>query len=402
MDIQAIKGNTNILQIAEELGIQIDKNTKRARCPFHEDKTPSLQFSESKQIATCFSSKCTAGTMDVIELVKRKNNWELPQTLNFLQGNTTEPQLEPTTPKISDEERILLLTQLFETFERSFLASKPAKDYAESRKLNHKTLQTGYNTATFHHTINLPKNADKAKELLAKYEQLGIIKQHQSNNYTVFGKGCLVFPLKNEKNQIVSFYFREIDNNKSNKHYYLKNRQGLYPNYPPAETKTIIITECIIDSISLKQSVSNDFTILANYGTEGGKEQTEAIEKLQELQEIIIFFDGDEAGKKGAEKLANQLQKENLVIKIVQTPENEDINSLLQEHDSEVFNHLLDNSIPFSFQLNEIEKPTEQPKTNNLLSFNLKGNLLKSEESLKVTIEVINLETGRKLTDKVE
>jgi len=407
MDIQAIKGNTNILQIGEELGIQIDKNTKRACCPFHEDKTPSLQFSESKQIATCFSSKCTAGTMDVIELVKRKNNWELPQTLNFLQGKTIEAPLEPNQPIISEEERILLLTQLFETFERSFLASKPAKDYAESRKLNHKIVQIGYNTATFHHTTNLPKDTEKAKELLSKYEQLGIIKQHQSNNYTVFGKGCLVFPLRNEKNQIVSFYFREIDPpaggqaTKPNKHYYLKNRQGLYPNYPTSETQKLIITECIIDSISLKQSVSNDFTILANYGTEGGKEQTEAIEKLQELQEIIIFFDGDEAGKKGAEKLANQLQKENLVIKIVQTPENEDINSLLQGHDSEILNHLLDNSIPFSFQLKE-EKPTEQPKTNNLLSFNLKGNLLKSEESLKVTIEVINLETGRKLTDKVE
>ena len=84
MDIQAIKGKVNIFQIAEELGITIDKNTKRACCPFHNDKTPSLQFSESKQIATCFSSKCTAGTMDVIELVKRKNNWDLPQTLTFL------------------------------------------------------------------------------------------------------------------------------------------------------------------------------------------------------------------------------------------------------------------------------------------------------------------------------
>ena len=418
MDIQAIKGNANILQIGEELGIQIDKNTKRACCPFHDDKTPSLQFSESKQIATCFSSKCTAGTMDVIELVKRKNNWELPQTLNFLQGNNTQATPEPTKLQISEEERILLLTQLFETFERSFLASKPAKDYAESRKLNHKIVQIGYNTATFHHTVNLPKDAEKAKELLSKYEQLGIIKQHQGNNYTVFGKGCLVFPLRDEKNQIVSFYFREIDDSKPNKHYYLKNRQGLYPNFPPAETQKLIITECIIDAISLKQSlqqvqdksVSNDYTILANYGTEGGKEQTEAISQLENLQEIIIFFDGDEAGTKGslrlgsvlAQKLANQLQKENLSIKIVETPENEDINSLLQGHDLEIFYHLLENSTPFSFQLNEDEKSKEQPKPNSILSLQLKGNLLKSEESLKVTIEVINLETGRKLTDKVE
>ena len=400
MDIQAIKGNTNIFQVAEELGIQIDKHTKRACCPFHNDKTPSLQFSEFKQIATCFSSKCSAGTMDVIELVKRKNNWDLSQTLNFLEDKTGSVKLEPQKTIISEEERILLLTQLFEFFERGFIGSKPAKDYAESRKLNHKVLQIGYNSGTFHHSVNLPQ--DKKNELIGKYEELGLLKKFNSG-YSVFGKGCLVFPLRNEKNQIVSFYFREIDKTKKNKHYYLKNRQGLYPNYPQRETKSIIITESIIDAITLKQSVSNEFTVLANYGTEGGKEQTEVIEKLENLKEITIFFDGDEAGKKGAEKLATQLQKEHLTINIVQTPENEDINGLLEGHEPKIFNHLLESADTF-FSSNE-KQPTEikkeQPKQ-QVLQLRLKGNLLKSEDSLKVTIEAENLETGKKLRDKIE
>jgi DNA primase catalytic core len=412
MDIQVIKGNTNIFQIAEELGITIDKNTKRACCPFHDDKTPSLQFSESKQIATCFSSKCSAGTMDVIELVKRKNNWDLPQTLTFLQGRTGLVPLEPQKPIISQEERILLLTQLFETFERAFLASKPAKDYAESRKLNHKLLQIGYNSGTFHHSVNLPQ--DKKNELIGKYEEIGLLKKFNSG-HNVFGKGCLVFPLRNDKNQIVSFYFREIDDTKPIKHYYLKNRQGLYPNYPPAETKSIIITESIIDAVSLKQNLSNDYIILANYGTEGGKEQTESIEKLENLQEITIFFDGDEAGKKGALRLssvlAENLQSANLqpVIKIVQTPENEDINGLLEGHEPEIFNHLLESASSFFLSI-EKKKNDSSDKANGsavkpkqqILQLTLKGNLLKSEESLKVTIEAENLETGRKLRDKVE
>ena len=418
MDIQAIKGNTNIFQVAEELGIQIDKHTKRACCPFHNDKTPSLQFSESKQIATCFSSKCSAGTMDVIELVKRKNNWDLSQTLNFLEDKTGSVKLEPQKTIISEEERILLLTQLFEFFERGFIGSKPAKDYAESRKLNHKVLQIGYNSGTFHHSVNLPQ--DKKNELIGKYEELGLLKKFNSG-YSVFGKGCLVFPLRNEKNQIVSFYFREIDKTKKNKHYYLKNRQGLYPNYPRKETESIIITESIIDAITLKQSVSNEFTVSANYGTEGGKEQTEAIEKLENLKEITIFFDGDEAGKKGAEKLATQLQKEHLTIKIVQTPENEDINGLLEGHPSvdghgnlEIFNHLLESADTF-FSSNE-KQSTENKKNDSsdkanssavkprtqVLQLRLKGNLLKSEDSLKVTIEAENLETGKKLRDKIE
>jgi DNA primase len=424
MDIQAIKGKVNIFQIAEELGITIDKNTKRACCPFHNDKTPSLQFSESKQIATCFSSKCTAGTMDVIELVKRKNNWDLPQTLTFLneklgsQSNSNAVLISKNL--ISEDERILILTQLFEFFERGFICSKPAKDYAESRKLNHKLIQIGYNSGTFHHSVNLSQ--DKKNELIGKYEELGLLKKFNSG-YSVFGKGCLVFPLRNEKNQIVSFYFREIDPDKSSKHYYLKNRQGLYPNYPQKETKSIIITESVIDAVSLKQSVSNDFTILANYGTEGGKEQIETIEKLESLKEITIFFDGDEAGKKGALKIAEELQKKSEIcnlqfaIKIVQTPENEDINGLLEGHPSvdvhgnlEIFNHLLESAKldsrlqderPLTLK-EEVKNKSLNLESSSLLSLKLKGNLLKSEESLKVTIEAENLETGKKLRDKIE
>lgn len=76
MDIQALKNKLDIIEIAHSLGIKTDKNLK-ALCPFHGEKTASLQFSREKQICTCFSSKCTAGTMDVVELVKKYKGWEL-------------------------------------------------------------------------------------------------------------------------------------------------------------------------------------------------------------------------------------------------------------------------------------------------------------------------------------
>ena len=71
MEIQELKRHLDILEVAEGLGIKADKHHK-ALCPFHDDKKPSLQLSQEKQIATCFSSNCDAGTMDVVDLVKRK------------------------------------------------------------------------------------------------------------------------------------------------------------------------------------------------------------------------------------------------------------------------------------------------------------------------------------------
>ena len=122
--------------------------------------------------------------------------------------------------------------------------------------------------------------------------------------HSVFGKGCIVFPLRNPENKIVSFYFREVNPNKKNKHYYLKDRQGLYPKYPKQDTKKLILTECIIDAVSLAQHIK-DYEILANYGTEGSREQLKAIQNLPLLEELIIFFDGDSSGQRGAEKNSN-------------------------------------------------------------------------------------------------
>ena len=69
----------------------------------------------------------------------------------------------------------------------------------------------------------------------------------------------------------------------------------MYPNYPPAETQILILTESIIDSATLQKYT--DFETLALYGTNGlTSEHFKAITKLENLQEIILFLDGDQAG----------------------------------------------------------------------------------------------------------
>ncbi|HUH73687.1 MAG TPA: CHC2 zinc finger domain-containing protein [Chitinophagales bacterium] len=266
MDIKALKSQLEITHIAEQLGIRVGKNDK-SLCPFHDDKSPSLQFSRDKQIATCFSSNCNAGTMDVVELVKRKENWDLPQTLKWLEeqaGIYPSKQAEvkseikkevsaQVATEITESERIEILSQLFQLFERSFIASSTAKSYAESRNIDPSSISIGYNTGNFHQSIYLKEDRET---MLKKYIALGLLSTGHIG-YKAFGKGCLVFPLKNENGQIVSLYFRETDPNKSTKHYYLKNRQGLYPGYPKKDTQTLILTESIIDTITLHQNYSS-------------------------------------------------------------------------------------------------------------------------------------------------
>lgn len=268
----------------------------------------------------------------------------------------TKPQ-QPKEPGISDQERIKTLTNLFEVFTSSFVSSGKPQEYLKGRNLDPRKIKAGYNIGQFHHAINLPEGETEKYQKL--FENLGLLKKVNSG-YSVFGKGCVVFPLRNKQNQIVSFYYRETDSTKENQHYYLKNRQGLYPSYPKRETKKLILTESIIDTETLLQSpeITQEYELLSCYGTEGIKEQLEAIKELEELQEVVIFFDGDKPGKEGAEKLAKMILaiKPNIKIKIVQTPDEEDINSLTESHSREILSHLIKESKPFFFSL---ETPKE-------------------------------------------
>ena len=316
MDIQLLKSRLDIIAVAHELGIEVGKSDK-ALCPFHDDKIPSLQFSREKQICTCFSSGCGAGTMDVVALVQKKNDWSLPETLKWLQMQSGE--IERTVePSISLAKRIELLENLFPTFTRSFAHVELAKQYVQNRGLDASKMQLGYNLGKFH----------RGSKEIADYEKLGLLKKCKTG-YLSFGKGCLVFPLKNEADQITGLYFRETDTSKAVQHYYLKNRSGLYPHYPKAAR--IVLAESIIVAETIRQHTNCE--VLACYGTEGTAEQLQALKNHEALKEVIIFFDGDLPGREGAEKLQNQLEKlpQNPLIKMVETPEGEDASSIYEK-----------------------------------------------------------------------
>ena len=172
MTIQELKSRVDILEIAYKLGLHPDKNGK-CLCPFHNDKNPSLQFSQKKQIVTCFSSNCDAGTMDVIGLVQKYQKWELPKAVSWLkeQIGIIEP-LQPQEPPLTNTERIKILTNLYEIFESSFLSSSVAGSYLKSRLINHTHLNVGYNAGNYH----LKKEHIK---LLNKYINLGIAKENK-------------------------------------------------------------------------------------------------------------------------------------------------------------------------------------------------------------------------------
>ncbi|MBK8644092.1 MAG: hypothetical protein IPN15_18360 [Saprospiraceae bacterium] len=149
-------------------------------------------------------------------------------------------------------------------------------------------IEVGYNAGQFHYT-----NRDN-KELIKSLVKVGLLTEDASRgNYQIFAKNCIVFALKNSQNQVAGLYFRSTINDKESKHYYLKDRSGLYPHYPHQNTKGLIITEAIIDAATLLQNaaITQQYSIVAAYGTNGlTEEHQEAIRNLKELEEVIFFL----------------------------------------------------------------------------------------------------------------
>jgi DNA primase len=375
MDIKDIKQQLTINQVLSYYSLKPDKSN-RLHCPFHPDKTPSLQIYPATNTYCCFSSNCQAGTGDAIQFIQLKENCSKHEAL----VRATTMLENPTTTlsaKLVIDAAILptqaVLTKVFSYYKRGLPMTKKAVAYLESRSLDYNKLDIAYNSGGLH-------VESKHHHLVECMVKAGLLKPRPAGGYTVWAKDCILFPLKNAENKIISLYGRSITNDTDSRHFYLPNRTGLYPGYPRSETTNLILTESIIDAASLLQqaAITEQYSILALYGTNGlTDEHQQAILSLPNLSEIILLLNADDAGKAATRKHYSILQQllPEVTITQVMLPDGEDVNSILQIHDDpKILSDLIEQrtGIYFSFENKnpQITTPPVLPKDNKLITSN--------------------------------
>jgi len=271
MDISEIKAQLSIQMVLQHYGLVIKNN--HVHCPFHQDKTPSMRVYTDTNTVFCFSGNCNHGNkvIDVIDFI-------------MLKENSTKHQAILKAKQLLGHSEKQSIAEIFHLLQSQLVRSKKAKSYLLDRGLE-KVTAVGSN----HRNGN-----NQVPYILPQL------------------KNCVVFPLRNKQNEIVSLYGRSYINTKHSCHYYLTNRVGLYPSYPVPSTQHLVLTESIIDAISLQvhAKLPPNTAVLACYGTNGfTKEHTEAVSQLKQLETITLFFDGDDAGRKASIKLGAQLKQ---------------------------------------------------------------------------------------------
>lgn len=206
IDIKEILQRLSIGTVLEHYGLNPNRN-KMVCCPFHDDKNPSMQVYAETNTVFCFSGNCKMNgkKIDAIQFIQDKESCTKHEAIKKAESllSITNEELRITKPIIQPEN----LTEIFPKLKQSLYSSSKARAYAESRNIYNAKLEAGYNKGTHYNKL----------------------------------KCCIIFPLKDKQNNIVSFYGRNTESKgKDDRHFYTANRSGLYPNYPSQETETIL------------------------------------------------------------------------------------------------------------------------------------------------------------------
>lgn len=402
MQIPDIKKHLSIIKVLSHYNIIPDKN-HHIKCPFHSDDKPSCKIYPETGTFHCFGCGATGDQIEFIEKHDKCSKYEALKKATELSGEETNAKdVMGIASKGAAKGKAEDFAGLFARQIASLPRSPKALDYLKGRGLNPE-MEIGYNSGQYWNKL----------------------------------KQCITFPLKDQAGNITSLYGRRITesngyNIEYGRHYYSENRKGLYPGYPENGTQTLIITEAIIDAATLQLAVNNEqLTVLAAYGTNGlTTEHKTAIIALKNLSEIIFFFDGDQAGKDGALKYAEELAGQGVRISIVATPQDEDINSLWINYGKEAILQLIDerqsiNNKSFSsietisieekgshpskaLQAAQSQSPlnTEQPNkityTTQTARYIVKGSLPKTFDRMTISLDVQHLETAIKYRTRLD
>ena len=297
--------------IGEVIGrrVEIKKAGKefKACCPFHNEKTPSFTISPEKGFYHCFGCGAHGTALGFLMDYERLTFVEAIEEVAKMLG-VTVPKTKENIAKSKERNSLKdLLQNISNYYEQNLKGSDKAIKYLKSRGIDGKTAKhyaLGFSIDSWDDiTHKFGVTQEDKKKLLA----CGLLIEKDDGGFYDRFRNRLMFPIKNNKGEIVGFGGRIIDDEEPK---YLNSPEtslfkkgellyGLYESKKSiADQRKAIIVEGYTDVIGLYQNkIGNALATLGTATTEIH------INKIFRISDQIIFcFDGDNAGKKAAKK----------------------------------------------------------------------------------------------------
>ena len=320
-DIDYIFDNIDIVSLVSEY-VKLEKRGQNylGLCPFHNEKTPSFTVSPEKKIAHCFG--CGKGG-NIFQFVSLIENITYNQAIAKL-GTRLGLDLESNDNKeasydFNNELDIMYYGHrlLSDYYNYILLNTKEAEDalkYLLDRGLSEdviKHFNLGYAPRDNNIALNFFNSNKINLDLMVEAGLLG--KNDNGDYYDVF-KDRVMFPIKNNQNQVVAFSGRTMSSDKNVPKYYnthetkiFEKRTVLY-NFSDARSfiakeNEVILCEGYMDVIKAHQNGMKNAVALMGTNIDNNKLK----EVLSLVKKITLSLDNDEAGSKAQIEIGNRI-----------------------------------------------------------------------------------------------
>ena len=332
-------------------------------CPFHGEKTASFSVAPDKGIYYCFG--CHKGG-SAINFMMELEGLSYPDAVRSLakRAGMTVPEDEQYESRYRQQERLWALHKEAARFFHSQLyapVGKAALDYALGRGMS-KGILTAFGVGYAPDSWDAMVKAMKAKgyteaELIAS----GLVTQSQKNG-NIFDRfrDRLMFPIIDVRGNVIGFGGRTLKNDKDTAKYLnspetviFNKRKNLFGLNLAKKSKenSLILVEGNIDVVALHQYGFDN--AVASLGTSLTEEQATLITRYAE--QVILLYDGDQAGQNAAQRAIPILEKAGLQVKVLKMRDAKDPDEYLKKFGPDKFKLLLsESSDRVEYQINTI------------------------------------------------
>jgi len=376
-DLEAIKSKI-------QLSSEIEKKVKVIRkgndywccCPFHEEKTPSCKINDNLGSYYCFG--CGAKG-DIFTIYTDLYNYSFPDAVKELANKVGIRIIEKNIKQNEEYENIFKILEVStKWFENNLFYNDRCKNYLNNRSISMETIKKfrigfSYNAKSSLYD-HLKKNYFSDKDILKS----NVVKIDNNKKIKDFFYKRLIFPISNEKNKVIGFGGRVLDN--SNPKYinspesnFFQKRSILYNLNNAKEyirtKKNILICEGYMDVISLYEN--NIKTVVAPLGT--ALTENQLLLSWKYAEKPTIMFDGDEAGLRASYKsalMSLQYISPNKYLQFIKLPKNYDPDSLINKSSLNDLIELLKKPIPIvKFIFDQSSSSVDLSKAEDKISF---------------------------------
>ena len=338
-EIERLKAGVPVERLVEASGIELKKGGKdlRGRCPFHEDATASLVVTPAKNLWHCFGCGVGGGPID---WVMKRRGVSFRHAVELLRADVGlaaagEPsarrRAKLPAPVALDAGEQELLDQVIGYYHETLLSSPEALAYLERRGIASRELIEQHRLGFANRTLGLRLPATQIKagaEVRSRLQKIGLIRESGHEHFN----GSLVVPVFDAAGHVVEVYGRKLlDNLRAGTplHLYMPGpHRGVWNERALTSQQSgqgeMILTEALIDAMTFWCAGYRNVT--AAYGVEGLTDDHITAFKRCRVRRVLIAFDRDDAGERGAEKAAERLMSEGLECYRVQFPKGMDAN----------------------------------------------------------------------------